>query len=239
MELLKGEYEKCKRDTNNFTILSGSMLLNNEHYLELIRKICNITISDFDQIYFEEYGKRFRSSNYELYYPSRKLGKKLAERLAQILMDRLKKVKDINFDLIRQYTLRVKNNRESYSKGADFESLIESYLFKNKIQFEKHPRLVGKSGIFHKVDFLIGDRLNPRIVLEVKKSDSMKHNFMSIAKELVATSIDLDMQFGKYLVILDTQWNDNSRNFLKHYCKTFNISEIEEVIKFIKSEKGM
>jgi len=239
MELLSTEYEKCKKDTENFTILPGSLLIDHDHYLELIRKICNITISDFDQIYFDKYGKRFRSSNYELYSPSRKLGKKLAERLAQILLDRLRTIKDINFDLVRQYDLRVKNHRENYSKGADFERLIESHLLKGKIQFEKHSRVIGKSGIFHKVDFLIGSRLNPLMVLEVKKSEGVRHNSMILAKEIVATSVDLDMQFGKYLVILDTQWNDNSRNFLKHYCKTFSIHEIKEVIRFIKNEEGM
>ena len=233
------EYERCKKDTHNFKFLTGDMLIQNRYYLEILRKLCNLTILDMDQIYLDKYSKRFRSSNYELYYPSRKLGKKLADRLAKILLNKLEDAKEINFNLILQYNQRIKPNKDNYTRGADFENRIESHLIKNKIVFEKHSRLSGKSGIFHKVDFLIGNRFDPVMVIEAKKSNSARHNFMIVAKELVATAMDLGEKRLNYVVILDTKWNKNAINFLKHYCKVFNIEEIDEVIKIIKDEKGM
>lgn len=216
MELLKS-YADCKKETENFTKVESEMLIRRTDYIEIIRKLCGLTNIDMEKIYFGRYGKRFRSSNWEL-YPDKHLGKKVAERLASIFSLKLTNIKNRSFESILSYNERTRKNRESFVTGNLLEDEVEKLLKERKVKFERHSRIVGKSGIFHKVDFLLESRFNPRIVIEVKKSRSMKHNSMMKAKELASTAFDVKRDGMKFIVILDTDWSKGSLKFLKYYC---------------------
>jgi hypothetical protein len=233
MELLEMEFEQCRLDTSNFKKITGEILLKNRYYLEILRKLCNLTILEFDKIYFTKYGKRFRSSNYEL-NPSRKLGRKLSNRLAEILENKIKSQTNLDFQSILRYNSRINLNKQVHDAGNELELAIEKLLKKNNIQFEKHSRIIGKSGTIHKIDFLIGSRVEPRAFIEAKKSHLLKHNSMKTAKELVATSTDLNEKDLPFFVVLDTDWTKSALSFLEYYCKVFKYEDLDKLMGELK-----
>jgi len=223
MELLE-RYEACKSATKNFTYFEQDLLFKHTDYLEILRKLAGLTHTKFERAYYSKYSSRFRASNYEL--KRNKLGKKVSTRLAELFTNIFKNIQNKSFEKITEYNERVQRNIKSHQTGDEAEDIVQKYLIKHKINFHKHARIVGFSRIAHKIDFLIGDKYNPQAIIEVKKSNELKHNSMAKTKELVATAVDIKKKHPViFLVYLVGAFSEDSINFLKSYCDKVIVDE--------------
>jgi len=199
-------------------------LLAHPRYLEILRKLANLSHTEFERLYFSKYKSRFCASNYEVRQNT--MGKKVSARLAELFSELFKNLKNTEFEKVIEYNKRVKISVDSHKIGNKAEEIVQKLLEKNNVIFYKHARIIGYSGIAHKVDFLIGTKYEPFAIIEVKKSNELKHNSMAKTKELVATAVDINKKHKLlFLVYLAGSFSDDSISFLKSYCDEVVLDE--------------
>ena len=102
---------------------------------------------------------------------------------------------------------------------SDFQSNVENWLKKSKIEFSGSSNIVGKSGLRHSFDFTIASSPNnsPQIVKLVNKPS------MDIARKVAFASVDIPHEYSannKLVAILNDQEHSNFKRFshvLNHY----------------------
>lgn len=218
-------YDELSVATDHFTHFRSEYIFANPHYLPL----------------FQHLGGIFSKSKLKEYIGSvsdKKISKPAAERLANLLCDRIDPEKIIKGEILQRLESTLEGIIRDLVGRVLLESIVATALHREKLPFMRENQYESLSGIVYdfRADFLLPNATSPKVFIEVRKS-SARHASL-YAKDKMFSAINWKGKTRDLLAILvvDGPWTGETLRIMANvFDYVVPIGRIDNLVRNIKA----